>query len=213
MFGYPNEAGRRMLRVLSFYAKEKHARYGVFAHPIEGVVAHVDLLGNKVLKLVDTGYMDIPQTSGAYLDAEVHGPVRTDMQPLQIVQPQGPSFTVTDHVLKWQNWSVRLGFNGREGLTLHEISFADQGRERSIIHRASISEMVVPYGEPSPTHEWQNYFDAGESIMSMPPSWMISATPCKSKMRFVFMKRISACYGSIPIPGRGKAPCAGSAGW
>ncbi len=162
MFGYPNEAGRRMLRVLSFYAKEKHARYGVFAHPIEGVVAHVDLLGNKVLKLVDTGYMDIPQTSGAYLDAEVHGPVRTDMQPLQIVQPQGPSFSVTDHVLKWQNWSVRLGFNGREGLTLHEISFADQGRERSIIHRASISEMVVPYGEPSPTHEWQNYFDAGE---------------------------------------------------
>ena len=162
MFGYPDEAGRRMLRVLSFYAKEAHARYGVFAHPIEGVVAHVDLLGQRVLKLVDTGYMDIPQQSGAYLDAEVHGALRTDMRPLQIVQPQGPSFTIKDHVLKWQNWSVRLGFNGREGLTLHEISFADHGRARSIIHRASISEMVVPYGEPSPTHEWQNYFDAGE---------------------------------------------------
>jgi primary-amine oxidase len=162
MFGYPNEAGIRMLRVLSFYAKETHARYGVFAHPIEGVVAHVDLLGKRVLKLVDTGYMDIPQTSGAYLDPDVHGPLRTDMMPLQIVQPQGPSFTLQDHVLKWQNWSMRLGFNGREGLTLHQICFADRGRDRSIIHRASISEMVVPYGEPSPTHEWQNYFDAGE---------------------------------------------------
>ena len=162
MFGYAHETGLRMLRVLSFYAKETHARYGVFAHPIEGVVAHVDLLGKRVLKLVDTGYMDIPHQSGAYLDPEVHGPLRTDMKPLQIVQPQGPSFTVKDHVLEWQNWSVRLGFNGREGLTLHEIGFNDGGRKRSIIQRASISEMVVPYGEPSRTHEWQNYFDAGE---------------------------------------------------
>jgi primary-amine oxidase len=162
MFGYPDEAGRRMLRVLSFYAKETHARYGCFAHPIEGVVAHVDLLGKHVLKLVDTGYMDIPQTSGAYLDADVRGELRTDMKPLHIIQPQGPSFTVKDRVLRWQNWSVRLGFNGREGLTLHEISFNDRGANRSIIHRASISEMVVPYGEPSRTHEWQNYFDAGE---------------------------------------------------
>jgi len=162
MFGYANEAGIRMLRVLSFYAKETHARYGVFAHPIEGVVAHVDLLGKRVLKLVDTGYMDIPQQSGAYLDADVHGPLRTDMKPLRIVQPQGPSFTVKDNLLEWQNWSFRIGFNGREGLTLHEISFNDQGHKRSIIQRASISEMVVPYGEPSRTHEWQNYFDAGE---------------------------------------------------
>jgi primary-amine oxidase len=162
MFGYAHETGLRMLRVLSFYAKETHARYGVFAHPIEGVVAHVDLLGKKVLKLVDTGYMHMPQDSGAYLDDDVRGPLRTDMKPLQIVQPQGASFTLKDHVLEWQNWSVRLGFNGREGLTLHEISFNDQGRKRSIIHRASISEMVVPYGEPSRTHEWQNYFDAGE---------------------------------------------------
>jgi primary-amine oxidase len=162
MFGYEQEAGRRMLRVLSFHAQETHARYNAFAHPIEGVVAHVDLLGKRVLRLVDTGYLNIPQTSGAYLDDAVRGALRADMKPLQIVQSKGPSFTVKDNVLDWQNWSIRLGFNGREGLTLHEISFNDRGRRRSIIHRAAISEMVVPYGEPSRTHEWQNYFDAGE---------------------------------------------------
>ena len=33
---------------------------------------------------------------------------------------------------------------------------------RPILHRASISEMVVPYGDPSPQHGWKNAFDAGE---------------------------------------------------
>jgi primary-amine oxidase len=31
-----------------------------------------------------------------------------------------------------------------------------------VLHRASISEMVVPYGDPGPMHGWKNAFDAGE---------------------------------------------------
>ena len=36
------------------------------------------------------------------------------------------------------------------------------GRSARILNRASIAEMVVPYGDPTPTHDWQNYFDVGE---------------------------------------------------
>ena len=57
---------------------------------------------------------------------------------------------------------MRIGFNGREGLTLHQLSFRDGQEERQILYRASMSEMVVNYGDPSPTHAWQNYFDVGE---------------------------------------------------
>ncbi len=45
---------------------------------------------------------------------------------------------------------------------LHQVAYDDDGRTRSVLHRASISEMVVPYGEPSPMHGWKNAFDAGE---------------------------------------------------
>ncbi|HUV11728.1 MAG TPA: tyramine oxidase, partial [Acidimicrobiia bacterium] len=38
----------------------------------------------------------------------------------------------------------------------------DGDRDRPVMHRASISEMVVPYGDPSPMHGWKNAFDAGE---------------------------------------------------
>ena len=57
---------------------------------------------------------------------------------------------------------MRLGYNGREGLTLHNLSFADGDRSRPIMYRGSISEMVVNYGDPTPIHAWQNYFDVGE---------------------------------------------------
>ncbi len=41
-------------------------------------------------------------------------PWRSDLKPLNIVQPQGPSFEVTGNLVKWQRWQLRVGFNPRE---------------------------------------------------------------------------------------------------
>ena len=159
-FDYPDEVGIRATRVLAFHAK--YPTDSVWAHPIDGVVAHVDLTNKKVLRVVETDVTHVPAESGDYLDPAVRGPERTSLKPIEITQPEGVSFSIVDNVLSWENWSVRLGFNGREGLTLHDLAFDDNGTTRSIIDRASISEMVVPYGDPTPTHNWQNYFDVGE---------------------------------------------------
>src|SRR6266851_221414 len=79
--------------------------------------------------------------------------------------PEGPSFTLAGNAVEWQNWSFRVGFDAREGLSLHQISYDDDGRRRPVIYRASIPEMVVPYGDPGPTRYWQNYFDSGEYLV------------------------------------------------
>ncbi|MDH2414362.1 primary-amine oxidase [Nocardioides sp. CER19] len=160
VFGYDDEVGHRVYRVLCFYEPEPGAM--VWAHPIGGVIAHVDVTDGKVLRVVETHVEHMPTESGDYLDEAIRGPQRTDLKPISITQPEGVSFSVEDGVLSWQNWKVRLGFNGREGLTLHQLSFADKGEERPILYRASVSEMVVNYGDPGPTHGWQNYFDFGE---------------------------------------------------
>ena len=54
-----------------------------------------------------------------------------------------------NHV-RWQKWSFVIGFNGREGLTLNNLCYQDNGKKRSVLYRASLSEMVVPYGDPAP---------------------------------------------------------------
>ena len=158
-FGTADERARRMVRVLAFVQNGEHDL--AWAHPVDGVAAYVDLIEGRVFKVVDEFQPPVPQESGDYDDPAVRGPLRTTLRPVEITQPDGPSFTLDGYSLSWQNWSMRLGFDVREGLTLHQISVEDGGRQRPVIYRASIPEMVVPYGDPVFRY-WQAYFDAGE---------------------------------------------------
>ena len=89
-------------------------------------------------------------------------PPREDLKPLDIVQPEGVSFTLEGHLLSWQKWQMRVSLHPREGLVLHQIAYNDGGELRPICYRASMVEMVVPYGDPSPTQYFKNAFDSGE---------------------------------------------------
>ncbi|WP_309069558.1 primary-amine oxidase [Microbacterium sp.] len=160
VFGYDDEVGVRMIRVLSFL--QEHPQDSCWAHPIGGLVAHVDLRNRRVVRLVETETAFVPQESGDYRDPVVRGPERASLKPISITQPEGVSFTLEDGVLSWENWSVRVGFNGREGLTLHQLAFRDGGVDRPVMYRGSIAEMVVNYGDTSPTNAWQNYYDVSE---------------------------------------------------
>ncbi|PTQ75291.1 primary-amine oxidase [Celeribacter persicus] len=183
VFDYGGETGRRMLRVLSFYYPDADKRHELWGHPVDGVVCHVDLDTREVLRFIDTGYEHIPEESGDYIAPSISP--RETMKPLNILQPEGASFTMKDNILRWENWSIRTGFNGREGLTLHDITFRDGAEDRSILRRASVSEMVVPYGEPTPSHEWQNYFDAGEYQYGRLANSLVLGCDCLGEIHYL----------------------------
>ncbi|RDW81393.1 amine oxidase [Aspergillus mulundensis] len=84
-------------------------------------------------------------------------PPRTTLKPYQVVQPEGASFTVTGHLIEWEKWRFRVGFNWREGLTLHDLSFDG----KSAFYRLSLSEMFVPYGDPRNPIYRKGAFDLG----------------------------------------------------
>jgi len=158
-FDSPHEDGRRISRCISYYRAE--ATDNGYAQPIEGVIAFFDQGAGEVLEVVDFGVVAMPEERGRYL-ADSVGPMRDDLKPLEIVQPDGPSFEVDGHHVRWSNWSFRVGWDPYEGLVLHTIGYHDGDRVRPVLHRASITEMVVPYGDPGPMHGWKNAFDAGE---------------------------------------------------
>lgn len=97
-----------------------------------------------------------------YLDPAHIGELRTACKPLISTQPDGPSFTVDGHQIKWQNWRFRYALDSREGLVLHCIGYEDEGKVRPILHRASISEVSVPYGAPGIDWVWRSPTDEGE---------------------------------------------------
>jgi primary-amine oxidase len=157
-FGVPEEAGRRMVRVLAFVQAREHDL--AWAHPVDGLSAYVDLVERRVFRLVDEFEADVPAESGDYDDPAVRGPHRDTLRPIEITQPEGPSFTLDGHRLEWQGWSMRIGFDAREGLTLHQVSISG----RPVLYRAAVPEMVVPYGDPRFRY-WQAYFDSGEYLV------------------------------------------------
>lgn len=70
----------------------------------------------------------IPIPSGNEYTPE-HQQLRTDLKPLNVIQPEGASFKViqsgeTGHIIEWQKWSFRVGFNQREGMVLYDVGAA-----------------------------------------------------------------------------------------
>jgi primary-amine oxidase len=158
------DTGQRLTRPLCFLRLDPTDNG--YARPIEGIRPVVDLNSMKVVRIEEYGKWPLPPESCNY-SPDRAGPLRTDIKPLVITQPDGPSFTLNDHQVSWQNWKFVVGFNAREGLTLHHIRYTDAGRDRSILYRASLTEMVVPYGDPRPTQARKNAFDVGEYGMGM----------------------------------------------
>ena len=124
-----------MLRVVSFlqHRRSDHPR----AHMIDGIAAYVDLIRREVVELIDDWQAPIPEEEGNFDDPEYIGPVRTTLKTLEITQPDGPSFTGTDDVIQRENWSLRVGFDPREGLVLHQVGYRDGERERPVAYRAT----------------------------------------------------------------------------
>jgi primary-amine oxidase len=82
-------------------------------------------------------------------------------RPILPVQAQGANFAVDGNLVRWANWQLRFGFNVREGLVLHQVRFDDAGRQRQILYRASVAEVISRYGDP--THAWPSveFLDEG----------------------------------------------------
>ncbi|WFR82685.1 primary-amine oxidase [Arthrobacter sp. Y-9] len=161
-FGREDESGTRVIRSLTFL--RDHEGDSPWAHPVEGLVVHIDLTRERVIRVEDEGDVPVPEGSGDY-SLSAWGPARESLKPIEITQPEGPSFQVDGSKVTWENWSFRVGFNAREGLVLNALTFRDGTRERSVLRRASVPEMVVPYGDTAIGRYWISYFDAGEYLL------------------------------------------------
>jgi primary-amine oxidase len=163
-YGEDIEQNLRLVRALTWVRAEPGDNS--YARPVDGLIALVDLNAMKIVRIEDHQVIPLPPEPGNYASDYIKQ-FRQDLKPLEISQPEGPSFVVRGHEVKWQKWSFRVGFTQREGLVLHTIGYEDQGRVRPIIYRASLAEMTVPYGDPSVTQYRKNAFDVGEYGLGM----------------------------------------------
>jgi primary-amine oxidase len=191
-YGAADDPRRRLIRALTWIRTSEDDNG--YARPVEGLVALVDMDAMQVVEIEDHGTIPLPPRAGNYSAVALRDPSnvphvpagpRIDLQPLEIVQRHGPSFELRGHEVRWQKWRLRIGFTPREGLVLHTVAYEDQGRLRPILYRASLSEMVVPYGDPSPTHWRKNAFDEGEYGIGMLTNSLELGCDCLGEIRYL----------------------------
>ena len=78
-FGYDDEVGLRLARCVAFVRDRPGDNE--WAHPVDGLIALVDLNRLEVLRVDDHGVVPVPPEPGNF-DPESVGPMRTDVAPL-----------------------------------------------------------------------------------------------------------------------------------
>ncbi|CAN3129429.1 primary-amine oxidase [Mycobacterium sp. smrl_JER01] len=165
-----------------------------YARLVSGLHCVVDLNAMELLRVEDEGPFaagePAPDVMGEYVPAHIPQRIlasarREPLTPLHITQPQGPSFSIEGTLLRWQNWSLRVGFNHREGMTLHTVRYRDAGRDRSVAHRMSFAEMIVPYRDPSADHYRRTAFDIGEWGLGFMTTSLELGCDCLGEIRYL----------------------------
>jgi primary-amine oxidase len=179
-FGFESEKGKRLVRGVAYWRED--GEDNGYAHPIEGLIPIVDLNAKEVVELWDVeDPVPLPPAHGRYDAASIGVPPRADLKPLEIVQPEGPSFTVDANEIAWQKWRMRVTMHSREGLVLHDVSYDG----RPVLYRAALSEMVVPYGDPSQAHFWKGVFDSGEYGLGKLANSLELGCDCLGEVRYL----------------------------
>ncbi|MEM9006275.1 MAG: hypothetical protein AAGE59_22445 [Cyanobacteria bacterium P01_F01_bin.86] len=156
-YALPEEMGRRLFKVDCFYGGDTENFWG---RPIEGITAVVDIDAEKVIKLIDTGVMPMPDSPAGYTEAEVTQ--QPAPKPLTWMEPKGHDYTMNGQVMNWHNWQFHVRLDSRVGPIFSLVKYNDHGRWRPVMYEGSLSELFVPYQSTSPNWYFRTYMDAGE---------------------------------------------------
>jgi primary-amine oxidase len=153
--------------------------------------AYVNVTERRVLK-VEEGGAPPPDKSRTF-DAKRLPPNRAANAPLHIVQANGAGFKLSGHEVSWQPWRFRFSFHPRVGLVLQTVTLDG----RSLLYRASLSELFVPYGDRGEGQFHLTAFDAGEAGMGTYGDLHMNVADCPENA--VFMPAVMHDFYGQPV--------------
>ncbi|HHP8866718.1 primary-amine oxidase, partial [Acinetobacter baumannii] len=144
-----------------------------WAHPIENLVAVVDLDKEKIIKIEEGAIIPVPMANRPYMSNK---PVASKLKPLNITEPEGKNFSITGQTIHWGNWCLHVALDSRVGLQLSTVTYKDKGVKRKVMYEGNLGGMVVPYGDPDIGWYFKSYLDSGEYGMGTLTSSILPGT-------------------------------------
>jgi len=156
-FGLPEES-RRIVKAQMYYTDG--ARINLYAKPIEGLQAIMDLDARKVLQIIDTGVIPIPGATHEFDEASIGAltGLRPALKPIRMSQPAGVNFRIDGQFIEWQKWRFHARFERRSGPVISLVTY--DGRQ--VMYQGSLAEIFVPYQDAGTNWYYRTFMDVGE---------------------------------------------------
>lgn len=170
-FGARQEREKRLVKADCFDLRDNPDNS--FATPIEGLFATVDLDAGEVVEVTDLGVVPI---------ARGRHSLAAEAQPVLRTRGEAPAttreFTVDDSVVRWENWEFHIGWSTHDGLILSDVRYRDADNWRSVLYEGHLSELYVPYMDPTEGWYFRNYFDQGDYGIGTTSSPLVKGADC-----------------------------------
>ncbi|KAK7357478.1 hypothetical protein VNO80_16766 [Phaseolus coccineus] len=169
-FGWFGEAETR--RIVKIKCHYRNGTANFYARPVEGVEMLVDFDDMKIVGYNDRYVVPLPKAEGTEYRASKLKPPSAP----KLKQDDGPGFTIDDHTVRrvknkgdggddeGYGGEVVDGYDSRAGPIISLASYYDlqKKKHRPVLYKGFISELFVPYQDP--TEEWydKTFFDSGE---------------------------------------------------
>jgi primary-amine oxidase len=173
-FGAPVEQTKRVVKVDCFDLSNNPTN--VFAAPIEGLFAVVDLEAREVLEVIDLGVVPVSQTT--YSVAAEAQDVLRNTKPVEITVKDGGNIKIDGWNVSWNNWRFHLRWDMRAGVIMSMVRYDDAGKERSVLYQGNVSEIYVPYQDSTESWYYRNYMDEGDYGLGTTHSPLLAGVDC-----------------------------------
>ncbi len=160
-FGTVAEQAQRNFKVTCSIRQSEVSAYVQVA----GVVVTVDVLSETVIDFVDTGIVPLPQDPWGHSEEEIlerFGERGEEAHQTQMSQADGVGYEIDGSGVSWDIWKFRFSVDDRPGVMLNNVEVRDGDTWRSVLYEMYLSEVFVPYSDPSEGWYWRTYMDSGE---------------------------------------------------
>ncbi|XP_057486432.1 amine oxidase [copper-containing] alpha 3, peroxisomal-like [Actinidia eriantha] len=187
----------RVLKIQCFYTG---GTVNLYMRPVEGITLVVDLDEMKITEYHDRLRVPVPKAEGTdYRASEQKPPFGPRLKGAATMQPDGPGFEIDGYTIRWANWAFHLSFDVRAGpiISLASIYDIDQHTFRKVMYKGYISELFVPYMDPTEEWYYKTFFDLGEFGFGQSASSLEPLNDCPAHS--VFMDAYYAGQNGKPI--------------
>ncbi|KAM3326829.1 hypothetical protein P3S67_001955 [Capsicum chacoense] len=182
-YGEKRKSNNRKIKVMCYYLDDI---VNLYMRPIEGITMIVALDQMKIASYLDRLMVPVLKANGTdYMIKSKQRSHQSDS--IKTTQPDGPKFTLDGNTVRWADWKFHVDYDMRAGIiiSLASIFDVDEGKFRSVLYRAFVSEVFVPYMDM--TEEWyfRTYLDAGEYGFGRSAVELEALKDCPENAKFI----------------------------